>query len=108
MFSIRNELCLEAEKLFENAAILNKGKIQFTLSHPDDGFGKFERLAEHVGIETIRSPQIIIVRPISGEQVDKYLYNRSNISVENISLFIDDYLKGKVEKYYKSEVPLDT
>jgi len=66
LFSNDNEASVAAEAAFAQAAKDNKGKIIFSISKPNDGFGHYQRLAEYVGANTANAPVVMLVHA-SGE-----------------------------------------
>jgi protein disulfide-isomerase A1 len=94
LFSNSNEESIDAEAAFSKAANANKGKVLFSISKPDDGFGYFDRLAEYIGVKTDKLPALMLVK--SGPELSKFSYEQSTITVETLTTFVDDYLNGKV------------
>jgi protein disulfide-isomerase A1 len=79
---------------------LKGGKVLFSHSHPDDGHGHFQRLAEYVGVNTAKVPAIMLVH--AGGEVNKYKFSDA-ITKDNVVSFVNKFNKGSLEKYYKTE-----
>jgi protein disulfide-isomerase A1 len=45
----------------EVAKELRGGKVLFAHSHPNDGYGHYQRLAEYIGVNTANVPAIMLV-----------------------------------------------
>lgn len=92
LFSNDNDASKDAEVVFERVAKTNKRNgVLFSISKPNDGFGHFNRLAEYVGVDVSKSPQIIIVHSQDG--VSKYRFE-SDITESDLEEFIQKYKSG--------------
>ncbi|EAR83184.2 protein disulfide-isomerase, putative (macronuclear) [Tetrahymena thermophila SB210] len=101
LFSNSNEASLAAEKAFAASAEENRGKIVFSISKPDENFENQEKLAQYIGVNTAQVPALLLVH--SSDQVLKYKFTASEITVATINQFVSDYLSGKLQTYLKSE-----
>lgn len=101
LFANGNDQSNAAETAFAQAASENKGRLVFSISKPDDGFGHYQRLADYVGANTAQAPTLMLVH--SSHEVLKYKFPSSEISVATINSFVNDYLAGKLQTYLKSE-----
>lgn len=101
LFAIDNEASVTAEAAFSQAAPDYKGKIIFSVTKPNDGFDHYQKLGEYVGADTSSAPTLILVN--TDGDLTKYWYSHSEINVEGIKSFLDDYLSGKLKAFMKSE-----
>ena len=69
-----------------------------SLSTSNDGFGYFERLADHLGVKAGSGPEVIYLA--SG--LDKYRYDGDEITAEGLQSFVDRAARGEVRLHLKS------
>lgn len=106
MFWNNNEASNAAEAVFSQAAKENKGKVLFSITKLDDGFELYERLAEFVGANVEKAPVLVLVKVT--EELAKYEFTASEITVETLTAFVDDYINGKLNPTLKSEKEPET
>lgn len=103
IFFFRDDQSAEQKTLveeFNKAAIINKGKLLFSVSGIRDGMQK--KVADYVGVAS--TPKILIV-DFQGNAVDKYQYagSSSEFTADQITNFINDFKAKKLHKFLKSE-----
>jgi protein disulfide-isomerase A1 len=79
---------------------LKGGRVIFSVTHPDDGHGHFQRLAEYVGVNTAKAPAIMLIH--AAQDISKFQYS-GDFSAASISDFVSSYNAGTLSKYLKSE-----
>jgi len=72
----------------------------FSVSRKNDGFGHYQRLADFIGVNTAKVPQVMIIQ--TSNEVNKFSFSKQ-ITVFNLKQYIDSFLDGKLEKFLKSE-----
>ncbi|EGR30442.1 prolyl 4- beta subunit precursor, putative [Ichthyophthirius multifiliis] len=103
LFCNENEASQQAEQAFSLASKAFKGKLIFSISKVNDGFGHYQRLADYVGVNTANAPQVMLIHAEQG--MLKYKFESNEITMETLSAFVEKYLAGKADRYLKSEDP---
>lgn len=106
IFLFSNEKDQEYQKIFADAANQLQGKILFVKSTTTDGIQS--KLADYIGVDAKSQPTIRVIR--FGDDLEKYRYEGklSELSVESIGQFIEDFKTNKLKPFLKSEpVPAD-
>lgn len=101
IFLYRDQFKEGSEKLdaiFKSAARKLKGKIQAVITDIDND--EEQELAKWVGVNIVDLPLVRIHAP--KEHYTKYIMT-GDITEENILAFFDDFTKGKVKPFVKSE-----
>ena len=90
------------QEVFAKAAKELSKQILFYTSGQKEG--PQARLADYIGIKDTMRPAILILEP-QGIKMYKYAFpdDECNTSVADIKIFVNDYIKGKLKPYLKSE-----
>lgn len=88
--------------VFAEAAKAHKGKILFVRSGATEGIQA--KLSEFVGVTQDMLPTLRLVQPTE-EGIKKFRYDEklSDLSVENIGQWVDEFKSGKLSPFLKSE-----
>jgi len=90
-----------SEKAFEEAANALKGQIIFVTSGVEDGIQS--RLREFVGVTPDNLPTLRILDPANGMQKFTFEGKIDELSVADVTKFVDDFAAGNLAAFFKSE-----
>lgn len=82
---------------FKDYDATNPGLI-VSISSKNDGHGLFDRLAEYLGVDTSVTPQVLY---LNAKQA-KFIYDATEISLDNLISFVSRVQSGEVEAFLKS------
>lgn len=102
IFLFSNESGKDYQKVFEDAANQLQGKILFVKSTTTDGIQS--KLADYIGVDASSQPTIRVIR-FGSDDVEKYRYEGklSELTVESLGQFIDEFKTNKLKPFLKSE-----
>jgi protein disulfide-isomerase A1 len=98
------DLTKEDSKPFVFSSEHHRGNAAFVTINIDGETGK--EMADYFSVDT--DGTLMAIFPVGSEEVDKYLYTGA-WNKEDVQLWIQAFIDGKLEKHFKSEdIPADT
>lgn len=97
-----NQKDQDYQRVFAEAANKLQGKILFVKSTTTDGIQ--QKLADYVGVDAKAAPTIRVIK-FADDDIVKYRYegSLSEMTVESLSHFIDEFKAGSLKPFLKSE-----